>query len=193
MVHQDSSLRVQQFQKDHPQLPSEIRELIFLRILGLQPEGTEKSLGQVKEMMKEPQDCSEAIPCFQSGCAVCDHTCGTFHGGVVDYPSFFVSEMHLGRFPDSMEFQSWNVNFKLYTHSAVERTFCLRCTAHIRTVTCVRTRMAHERMKKVCCMRTSCLSISHSPLMSHPSSLLFPDNVFDTAFQSLTFTDLLLG
>ena len=33
-------------------------------------------------------------------------------GGMIDYPRFPVSELHLGKFPDSMEFQSWNVNFK---------------------------------------------------------------------------------
>ena len=30
----------------------------------------------------------------------------------MDDPRFLISEMHLGKFPDSLEFQSWNVNFK---------------------------------------------------------------------------------
>ena len=30
----------------------------------------------------------------------------------MDNPRFEISEMHLGKFPDSLEFQSWNVNFK---------------------------------------------------------------------------------
>ena len=30
----------------------------------------------------------------------------------MDSTRFPVSEMHLGKFPDSMEFQSWKVNFK---------------------------------------------------------------------------------
>ena len=34
------------------------------------------------------------------------------HNGMMDYPRFLSSEMHLGIFPDSMEFQSWKVNFK---------------------------------------------------------------------------------
>ena len=34
------------------------------------------------------------------------------HSGVVDYPRFPISELHLGNFLDSMEFQSWKVNFK---------------------------------------------------------------------------------
>ena len=30
----------------------------------------------------------------------------------MDYPRFPISEMRLGKFPDSLEFQSWKVNFK---------------------------------------------------------------------------------
>ena len=30
----------------------------------------------------------------------------------MEYTRFLISEMHLGKFPDSMEFQSWKVNFK---------------------------------------------------------------------------------
>ena len=35
------------------------------------------------------------------------------HGGMIDYPRFPISELHLGIFPDSIEFQSWKVNFKI--------------------------------------------------------------------------------
>ena len=31
------------------------------------------------------------------------------HNGVMDYPRYPISEMHLGKFPDSLEFQSWRV------------------------------------------------------------------------------------
>ena len=42
-----------------------------------------------------------------------DHTGGTyFHSGVVDCPRFPISELHQGKFRDSMEFQSWKVNLK---------------------------------------------------------------------------------
>ena len=42
-----------------------------------------------------------------------NHTGGTqSHGGMIDYPRFPISELHLGKFPHSMEFQSWTVNFK---------------------------------------------------------------------------------
>ena len=31
---------------------------------------------------------------------------------MMDYLRFRISEMHLGKFPDSKEYQSWKVNFK---------------------------------------------------------------------------------
>ena len=53
------------------------------------------------------------VPRFQRGAGVYDHTGGTYSQcGVVDCPRFPISELHLGNFPDSMEFQSWKVNFK---------------------------------------------------------------------------------
>ena len=30
----------------------------------------------------------------------------------MEYPRFPISELHLEKFPDSMEFESWKVNFK---------------------------------------------------------------------------------
>ena len=42
-----------------------------------------------------------------------NHTGGTCsHNGMKDSPRIPFSEMHLGKFADSMEFQSWKVNFK---------------------------------------------------------------------------------
>ena len=41
------------------------------------------------------------------------HTEGTYsHYGMMDYPRYPISEMQLGKFPDSLEFQCWKVNFK---------------------------------------------------------------------------------
>ena len=41
------------------------------------------------------------------------HSGGTYsRNGVMYYPRFSILEMHLGTFPDPMEFQSWKVNFK---------------------------------------------------------------------------------
>ena len=43
-----------------------------------------------------------------------DHIGGTgSHGGAMDCPRFLVSKVHLGKFPDSIEFQSWKINFKV--------------------------------------------------------------------------------
>ena len=50
----------------------------------------------------EPQHSSIPVPRFQSRGGVFDDTGGTYsHGGMIDYPRFPISEMHLGRFPDS--------------------------------------------------------------------------------------------
>ena len=80
---------------------------------GVQLEKTEKRMGQVREVVREPQNSPKAVPRFQRGAGVFVHTRGPCsHGDVIDYPRFPVSEMHLGKFPDCMEFQSWNVQFK---------------------------------------------------------------------------------
>ena len=67
---------------------------------------------QGTEVRREPQDSS--IPArLQNGAGFLHHTGGNYsHNGAVDYPRFPISELHLGKFPDLMEFQSWKVNFK---------------------------------------------------------------------------------
>ena len=63
---------------------------------GVEPEETEKTMGQVREVVREPHNSCEAIPRFQRGASVFGHTRVTCsHGGVIDYPRFSVSEMHL--------------------------------------------------------------------------------------------------
>ena len=52
-------------------------------------------------------------PILHSGDGIPRHTGGTYcHDGMMDYARFPISEMHLSKFPDSMEFQSRKVNFK---------------------------------------------------------------------------------
>ena len=64
--------------------------------------------------MREPQNTSISVSRFQRGAGVFDHIGGTgSHGGAMDYPRFLFSEMHLGKFPDSMKLQSWKINFKV--------------------------------------------------------------------------------
>ena len=54
-----------------------------------------------------------------------NHTGGTCsHSGMMDYPTLPISEMHLGKFPDSMEFQSWKVNFKYVQEQQILRSLC---------------------------------------------------------------------
>ena len=65
------------------------------------------------EMRRGPRNSSIPVPRFQSGGGLLNHTGGPYsHSGMMDYPRFQISEMHLGKLPDSMEFQSWKVNFK---------------------------------------------------------------------------------
>ena len=41
-----------------------------------------------------------------------NHMGGSYsHNGMIENPRFPISELHLGKFPDSMEFQCWRVNF----------------------------------------------------------------------------------
>ena len=42
-----------------------------------------------------------------------NHTGGTFsHSGMMDCPRFPFLELHLAKFLDSMEFESWKLNFR---------------------------------------------------------------------------------
>ena len=64
-------------------------------------------------MRREPQNSSVPVPRFQKGGGLLNHAGGTYaHNSTIDYPRFPISEWHLGKFPDSMEFQSWIVNFR---------------------------------------------------------------------------------
>ena len=63
---------------------------------------------------REPQNSSIPTARFNQGIATLNpssHTGGTY-SHMMDYSRFPISEMHLGKFPDSLEFQSWKVNFK---------------------------------------------------------------------------------
>ena len=63
---------------------SETRKFRFFRVVALWYDEMEKTSGQVKEVMREPQNSAEANPCFQRGAAVFDHSGGTYsHGGVI--------------------------------------------------------------------------------------------------------------
>ena len=78
-------------------------------------------------MRREPQQMSIPMPRFQRGGGILDHTGGTYSSRdcVIDYPRFPVSELQLGKFPDSMEFQSWKVNDRLQGEQISPITICL--------------------------------------------------------------------
>ena len=72
-------------------------------------------------MKREPLNKSIPLPHFQNGDGMLNHTGGTYsHSGMMNYPRFPISELHLGKFRDSMEFQSWKVNFKTEVCSKTE-------------------------------------------------------------------------
>ena len=82
----------------------------FLK-LGPDTEGNAKR--PENEMRREPKNSSTFLPRSQRGTGVYDHTGGTYsHNGMIHYPTFPISELHLGKFPDSMELRSWKVKFK---------------------------------------------------------------------------------
>ena len=65
------------------------------------------------QMRREPQNSSIHVPRFQSGAGLLNHSGGTYsHSGMIDFPRFPNSELHLGNVPDSVEFRNWKVNFK---------------------------------------------------------------------------------
>ena len=65
------------------------------------------------KMRSEQQDLPNSKTSLHSEGSIHHYTSGTYsHGGMMDYARFQISELHLGKFPDSMNFPSWKVNFK---------------------------------------------------------------------------------
>ena len=64
-------------------------------------------------MKRESLNTSIQSPHFQSRSGILNHPGGTYsHVGMMDYPRIPITERNLGKFPDSMEFQSWTINFR---------------------------------------------------------------------------------
>ena len=79
----------------------------------LRPDISGTTRRQESEMKREPLNTSILSPHFQRGGGSLNHTCGTYsHSVVIDYPSFPISDRHLGKFHGSLEFQCWKVNLK---------------------------------------------------------------------------------
>ena len=64
-------------------------------------------------MKRESLNTSIPLHHFQSGGGMLNHTGGTYsHSGMMDSPRIPITERHLGKFRDSMEFPNWKLNFK---------------------------------------------------------------------------------
>ena len=79
----------------------------------MKPKLTEHTMTTGSKRRPEQQDLSNSRNILHCGDGISRHTGGTYsHGGMMEYPRFPISELHLAKFPDSMEFESWKVNFK---------------------------------------------------------------------------------
>ena len=64
-------------------------------------------------MKREPLNTSIPLHHFQSEGGMLNLSGGTYsHSGMIDYLRFPISGLHLGKYPDSIKFQSWKVNFE---------------------------------------------------------------------------------
>ena len=94
----------------------------------LRPDITETARRQGSEMKREPLNTSIPLPHFQWESGMLNHTGGTCsHSGMIDSPKFPISELHLRKFPDSMEFQSWKVIFARLKHVRKQQTLISQC------------------------------------------------------------------
>ena len=79
---------------------------------GLRPD-TPGTARKNSDMKKESLNTSVPSPHVQSKSGMLNRTDRTYsHNGIVDCPRIPISELNLGNFPDSVEFQSWKVNFR---------------------------------------------------------------------------------
>ena len=122
-------LKAYLLEKDHPQLSSKIHR-IWHHLLADQDQVLQDILWNMEEEWNKSRTVRQyqphvSIRALQSWTHPVSHTGGTYpHNGVMDYPIFPISEMHLGKYPDSLEFQSWNVN--KYVQN--QHTLISRCT-----------------------------------------------------------------
>ena len=100
-------------EKDDPLQSSSIQSIWHHLAPELRPGIAETMRRRESVLKRESLNMSTRLPHFQSGDGLLNHTSGTYsHSCMMDYPRFPITEMHLGKCPDSMEVQSWKVNFK---------------------------------------------------------------------------------
>ena len=125
-VFEETILKTYLLEKDVPQNSSKIRQ-IWHHHHHLDQTGN--FMEKEKEVSQEPMT-TIPIPCFQRRARCGGHEGGNYHtlvtgvqnhtsefgtcsqNGMINYPGYQIPEMHLGKFPDPTEFQSWKVNFR---------------------------------------------------------------------------------
>ena len=109
-VLQETFLNDHLLKKNDPQQSSTIQRI---GILFSRPDITGTRKRPESEMKRGPLNTSILSPHFPSGGGMLNHTGGTLsHSGMIDYSRFPISKFHLVKFPDSMKFQSWKINFE---------------------------------------------------------------------------------
>ena len=79
----------------------------------MKPKLAEHTMTTGSKRRPEQQDLSNSRNILQCGDGISRHAGGTYsHGGMMEYPRFPISELHLAKFPDSMEFESWESQFQ---------------------------------------------------------------------------------
>ena len=79
----------------------------------MKPKLSEHTMTTGSKRRPEQQDLSNSRSILHCGDGISRHIGGTYsHGGMMEYPRFPILKLHLAKFPDSMEFESWKVNFK---------------------------------------------------------------------------------
>ena len=80
---------------------------------GVKPKLTEHTMTTGSKRRPKQQDLSNSRNFLHCGDGISRHTGGTYsHGGMMEYPRFPISELHLAKFPDSMEFGKLESQFQ---------------------------------------------------------------------------------
>ena len=88
-------------------------QIVASSYLELGPYIPEISRRREREMKRDSLNTSILLPHFQSRDGMLNHIGGIYPlNGIMDYPRNPNTEVQLGKFLDSMEFQSWKVNFR---------------------------------------------------------------------------------
>ena len=176
-------LRVLQetFVKDHLLKKDDLLHCSTIQEFGIIVSGIETLYHrklQESEMRREPKKSSILVPRFRSGGGKLNHNGGTYsHGGIIDYTRRPISEVHLGIFLHSMEFQSWKVKFKneacsktadFSSHSAMDQR---SWDGKVNWRTCdIAIRCGTKRFPRLRCVWDDCVCIEKTSWQAHSLS-----------------------